>query len=238
MKQAMETGNYGGTIVERFQITMAIFFLLGFLGKGVLMVCIAMIRQDDHTDLYKSTYSLLVSAAVCAAVIIVVNKDLISFKWNGTKQQFLQCMLIWLFTLIVVSLFSYLTRFTRVIPNIFTDYLHSGSARWFTGRDSNASFIMLALVLVILTVEVVFRRLLIDVLDDSTMLSDPMVILVSGLLGAVAEFALLMSMEIIITSLIINFVMAWIYINSNRSIILNILIRLFIIIIQFMIFFV
>ena len=97
---------------------------------------------------------------------------------------------------------------------------------------------MLALVLVILTVEVVFRRLLIDVLDDSTMLSDPMVILVSGLLGAIAEFALLMSMEIVITSLIINFVMAWIYINSNRSIILNILIRLFIIIIQFMIFFV
>jgi NADH:ubiquinone oxidoreductase subunit K len=84
----------------------------------------------------------------------------------------------------------------------------------------------------------VFRRLLIDVLDDSTMLSDPMVILVSGLLGTVAEFALLMSMEIVITSLIINFVMAWIYINSNRSIILNILIRLFIIIIQFMIFFV
>jgi hypothetical protein len=97
---------------------------------------------------------------------------------------------------------------------------------------------MLSLVLVILIVEVVFRRLLIDVLDDSTMLSDPMVILVSGLLGTVAEFALLMSMEIVITSLIINFVMAWIYINSNRSIILNILIRLFIIIIQFMIFFV
>ena len=45
---------------------------------------------------------------------------------------------------------------------------------------------------------------LIDVLDDSTMLSDPMVILVSGLLGAIAEFALLMSIEIIITSLIIN----------------------------------
>ncbi|MBR6517274.1 MAG: CPBP family intramembrane metalloprotease [Bacilli bacterium] len=238
MKQAMETGNYGGTIVERFKITMLIFFILGFLGNGLLMIGIAMIRKDSSTDLYKSTYSLLVSAAVCAAAIVVVNKDLISFKWNGTKQQFLQCMLIGLFTLIVVSLFSYLTRFTRVIPNIFTDYLHSGSARWFTGRDSNASLIMLALVLVILTVEVVFRRLLIDVLDDSTMLSDPMVILVSGLLGAIAEFALLMSMEIIITSLIINFVMAWIYINSNRSIILNILIRLLIIIIQFMIFFV
>ena len=238
MKQAMETGNYGGTIVERFKITMLIFFILGFLGNGLLMIGIAMIRKDSSTDLYKSTYSLLVSAAVCAAAIVVVNKDLISFKWNGTKQQFLQCMLIGLFTLIVVSLFSYLTRFTRVIPNIFTDYLHSGSARWFSGRDSNASLIMLALVLVILTVEVVFRRLLIDVLDDSTMLSDPMVILVSGLLGAIAEFALLMSIEIIITSLIINFVMAWIYINSNRSIILNILIRLLIIIIQFMIFFV
>lgn len=238
MKQAMETGNYGGTIVERFKITMLIFFILGFLGNGLLMIGIAMIRKDSSTDLYKSTYSLLVSAAVCAAATVVVNKDLISFKWNGTKQQFLQCMLIGLFTLIVVSLFSYLTRFTRVIPNIFTDYLHSGSARWFTGRDSNASLIMLALVLVMLTVEVVFRRLLIDVLDDSTMLSDPMVILVSGLLGAIAEFALLMSIEIIITSLIINFVMAWIYINSNRSIILNILIRLVIIIIQFMIFFV
>ena len=238
MKQAMETGNYGGTIVERFKITMLIFFILGFLGNGLLMIGIAMIRKDSSTDLYKSTYSLLVSAAVCAAAIVVVNKDLISFKWNGTKQQFLQCMLIGLFTLIVVSLFSYLTRFTRVIPNIFTDYLHSGSARWFSGRDSNASLIMLALVLVILTIEVVFRRLLIDVLDDSTMLSDPMVILVSGLLGAIAEFALLMSIEIIITSLIINFAMAWIYINSNRSIILNILIRLLIIIIQFMIFFV
>lgn len=238
MKKAMETGNFGGTIVERFKITMLIFFILGFLGNGLLMIGIAMIRKDSSTDLYKSTYSLLVSAAVCAAAIIVVNKDLISFRWNGNKQQFWQAFIVGLFTIIVVSLLSYLTNFTRVIPNIFTNYLHSGYARWFSGRDSNASLIMVALVLVVLTEEIVFRRLLIDVLDDSTMLGDSMVILVSAALGTIAEFALLMSMETLITSLIINFVMAWIYINSNRSIILNIFIRLLIIIVQFMIFFV
>lgn len=238
MKRAMETGYYGGTLGERFKVTLLLFFILAFLGNGLLMVAIAMIRQDSSTDLYKSTYSVLVSGAVAAAAIIVVNRDLISLGWNGTKAQFLKCFIIGLLMIGIVSMLSYLTDFTRVIPNIYSDYLHSGSARWFSGRDSNATLIILALIFQILIQEVVFRRLLIDTVDDTTLLGDVNVIIISGLLGAVADFAIFMSVETIITSLIINFVMAGIYINSNRSIILNILLRFIIIIVQFMIFFV
>ena len=71
--------------------------------------------------------------------------------------------------------------------------------------------------------EIIFRRLLIDAIDDSTMLSDSMVILVGGLVGTIADFAWMMSIETVVTSLIINLVMTGIYVNSNRSLGLNVI---------------
>ena len=77
---------------------------------------------------------------------------------------------------------------------------------------------------------------MIDAIDDQTMLGDVMVVILGGLVSTIADFAWLMSVETIITSLIINFIMTWIYMNSNRSLGLNVLLRVLIIVIQFLIF--
>lgn len=239
MKKAMETGNFGGGPLDRFKIGAILFLILAFFGNGIVMVTLAVIKQNSNTDLYKYSYALLFSSvlALCA-IVIVHHKDLIDFIWNGNKSQLFKCLFIGSMGVAIVSLFSLLSEYTRVIPNVFSDYLHSGYARFFSGKDSNAAFILISLICVALVEEIVFRRLMIDAIDDATMLSDTMVIIVGGLFGAIADFAWLMSVETILTSLIINFIMTGIYVNSNRSLGLNIVLRVLIIVIQFLIFFV
>lgn len=239
MKKAMETGNFGGGPLERFKIAAILFLVLAFFGNGIVMISLAVITKDSSADLFKSSYALLFSSVLALGAIIIVHyKDLIDFIWNGNKGQFARCLFIGTMMVAVVSLLSMLTNFTRVIPNIFSDYLHSGYARFFSGKESNALFILVALICVAVVEEIVFRRLMIDAIDDSTMLSDTMVIFVGGLVAAIADFAWVMAPETILTSLIINFVMTGIYVNSNRSLGLNVFLRVLIIIIQFLIFYV
>ncbi len=239
MRRAMDTGNYGGAPVDRLKIGLLLFFILAFLGSGVVMVTLAVIKKDSTNDLFKSTYALLLSSGITIlSIVIVHHKDLIDFIWNGNKKQFSQCLLIGLMSVVIVSLLSLLTDFTRVIPTVFTDYLHSGYARFFSGKTTNASFILISLICVVVVEEIVFRRLLVDALDDATMLSDVMIILVGGLVGTICDFAWIMATETIIVAFIINLVMTGIYVNSNRSLGLNIFLRLLIIAIQFLIFYV
>lgn len=239
MQKAMETGNFGGGPLDRFKIGAVLFLILAFFGNGIMMISLAVITKDSSADLFKSSYALLFSSVLAlGAVFIVHYKDLVDFIWNGNKGQFLRCLFIGSMMVAIVSLLSLLSEYTRVIPNIFSDYLHSGYARFFSGKNSNALFILIALVCVALVEEIIFRRLMIDAIDDSTMLSDTMVIVVGGIVGAICDFAWVMAPETLITSLIINFVMTGIYVNSNRSLGLNILLRLLIIVIQFIIFYV
>lgn len=239
MKKAMETGNFGGGPLERFKIAALLFLILAFFGNGIVMISLAVITKDSSADLFKSSYSLLFSSVLALGAIIIVHyKDLIDFFWNGSKSQFGKCLFIGTLMVLVVSLLSMLTEYTRVIPNLFSDYLHSGYARFFSGKSSNASFILIAFICIAIVEEIVFRRLMIDAIDDSTMLSDTMIILVGGIVGAVADFAWVMKPETVVTSLIINLVMTGIYVNSNRSLGLNIFLRILIIVIQFLIFYV
>ena len=46
-------------------------------------------------------------------------------------------------SVVIVSLLSLLSKYTSVIPNVFSDYLHSGYARFFSGKNSNALFIFI-----------------------------------------------------------------------------------------------
>lgn len=239
MRKAMATGNYGGAPLDRFKMGALLFLILAFFGNGIIMVTLAVIKKDSSTDLFKYSYSLLFSSILTlCSIIIVHHKDLIDFLWNGNKKQFSGCLLLGLMSVVIVSLLSLVSKYTSVIPNIFSDYLHSGYARFFSGKSTNASFILLSLISVAVVEEIVFRRLLIDAIDDSTMLSDSMVILVGGLVGTIADFAWMMSVETVVTSLIINLVMTGIYANSNRSLGLNVFLRILIIVIQFLIFYV
>ncbi len=237
MKRAMETGNFGGGPLDRFKIGALLFLILAFFGNGIIMITLAVIQKDSNTDLYKFSYGLLISSVVALAAIFIVHyKDLIDFIWNGNKEQFGRCLLLGLLGVVIVSLLSILSNATRVIPNVYTNYLQSGYARFFSGKDSNATFILISLICVAVVEEIVFRRLLIDAIDDQTMLSDTMVVIFGGLVATIADFAWLMSVETIVTSLIINFILTWIYMNSNRSLGLNLLLRVLIIVIQFLIF--
>ena len=68
------------------------------------------------------------------------------------------------------------------------------------------------------------------------MLGDTGVIIVAGLVGTIMSFSWIMSVETVIVSLVMNLVLAGIYANSNRSLGLNILFRILIIVSQFIIF--
>lgn len=237
MKKAMETGNYGGGPLDRFKIGFALFAVLAFLGNGIIMTTFAVIKEDASSSLFNKSYSLLFSSIITFIVITVIHiKDLKDFFWNGNKTQFRNCLLIGILFTIFATLCSLLANFTSVLPNFVTKYLSSEGAKWFTGPSSNITILLVSFILVAIVEEIVFRRLLIDALDDATMLSDTGVIFVAGLLGTIMDFSWIMATETLLVSFIMNLVLAGIYANSNRSLGLNILFRVLIIVSQFIIF--
>ena len=239
MKKAMETGNYGGGPLDRFKIAFALFAVLAFLGNGIIMTIFAVIKEDASSSLFNKSYSLLFSSIVAFLAIFIIHiKDLKDFFWNGNKSQFINCFVVGTLFIIIATLCSLLTKYTRVLPLYATDYLSSGTAKWFSGPKTNISVLFVSFILVALTEEIVFRRLLIDALDDATMLGDTGVIIVAGLVGTIMSFSWIMSVETLIVSFVMNLVLAGIYANSNRSLGLNVLLRVLIIVIQFLIFYV
>ena len=217
--------------------SFALFAVLAFLGNGIIMTIFAVIKEDASSSLFNKSYALLFSSILAFLAIFIIHiKDLKDFFWNGNKNQFINCFVVGMLFVVFATLCSLLTKYTRVLPLYATNYLSSGAAKLFSGPKTNISVLFVSFILVALTEEIVFRRLLIDALDDGTMLGDTGVIIVAGLVGTIMSFSWIMSVETLIVSLVMNLVLAGIYANSNRSLGLNILFRILIIVSQFIIF--
>ena len=82
----------------------------------------------------------------------------------------------------------------------------------------------------------VFRKYLIDAFDDGTLLSDFWIIIISSLIATLGDFMWTMGVETIICSAILNLSMSAIYMYTNRSLGINILLRFLLVIATVIIF--
>ena len=235
--KAMQTGDYGGGIGYKLKISLIVFAIIAFIGTGAMMIAMGAITDVASESLFNKSNAVLVTAILTAVVIYAINlKQLKDFFWNGNLKQLVGVLVIIVIFLVMFYFLPKISTFTRVIPSYATDYLHSGQAKMFSGKNTNIFFLALSFLLVILTEELLFRRLLIDFFDEQTMLNDFFIVLFSALIGTILDFSWLMATETLICSFLLNILMAGIYINTNRSLIINIVTRIIIVAMQFIIF--
>lgn len=237
MAKAMTTGDFSGGPIERFKTGLGLFLLLAFLGNGIIMTIFAVIDENATQDLYNRSSAMIFSSIITFIVITAVHyRDLKDWLWNGNKKQLLQVCGIGVVFLAIVTLLPLLSDVTYVLPKYLCDYLASGNAKWFSSEITCIFLIVVALVLIAFVEEVVFRRLLIDTLDDATLLGDMAIILLTGLISTILDFSWLMAPETLITSFLIHSFLSGVYANTNRSLGMTLLFRILIIIGQVIIF--
>lgn len=234
---AMKTGDYGGGISEKLKVSLIIYLIIAFIGTGIMMIAMGSITEVASESLFNKSNAVLVTAILSAIVLYVVNlKNLKDYFWNGNLKQLLGSIAVIIIFMVMFVLLSKMSKYTRVIPMYITDYLKSGKAKFLSGTNTNILFLALSMILVILTEELLFRRLLIDFFDEQTMLNDFFIVLFSALIGTILDFAWLMSTETLICSFLLNILMSGLYINTNRSLIVNVVTRIIIVAIQFILF--
>lgn len=227
IKEAMRTGDYGPNALDKVKTALIIFFFTAFLANGILQVIFAKIEDTSVTTMYNKMNALFYSSIICFLVVsIVYRKDILKSLFNGSSKELLLSFLIGIVFSSIIIFLHLLFKYTKVLPISFCNYLESESAVLYNNSRENVLFIILAYFLVIIVEEYLFRRILIDAIDESTLLSDLMIILISGLIGTVLDFAWIMSVETLIISLLSSLFFSAIYIYTNRSILVNIILRI------------
>ncbi len=237
MAKAMATGDFSGGPVERFKIGLILFLILAFLGNGIIMTLFAVIEENPNQDLYNRSSAMIFSSIITFVVVTAIHyRDLKDWIWNGNKKQFINVAILGIIFLAITALLPLLSDVTQVIPEYIKNYLTKGNPSWFGNGTTNIFFILIALILVAFVEEVIFRRLLIDTLDDATLLGDISIILLTGLVSTIFDFAWIMAPETLISSFLIHTFLAGVYANTNRSLGMTFLFRVLIIVCQFIIY--
>ena len=142
-------------------------------------------------------------------------------------------MLVGILVMGIIGVLHYLSVNTRVIPNYMVDFLNGTIIFEVDGNWMSSTTLLISLLFSIVVEEIVFRKRLIDALDDETLLGDTAIVIISAIIATILDFMWLMSTETIITMFILNMAMSGIYMNTNRSIGINIILRVILICIIF-----
>ncbi len=223
--------------IAKLKLSLIMYLAIAFLGTGVLMITFAVI-QNKNSSTYDMNackgISFLISSIVLFIVMIAVNfKELKLMLFNGTTKQLGAALLVGILVMGIIGVLHYLSVNTRVIPNYMVDFLNGTIIFEVDGNWMSSTTLLISLLFSIVVEEIVFRKRLIDALDDETLLGDTAIVIISAIIATILDFMWLMSTETIITMFILNMAMNGIYMNTNRSIGINIILRVILICIIF-----
>ena len=241
MHNAMVTGNYGPDPVGKFKIGFIIYLLAGFIACGILQVIFATLQNkandgNGYSLLYCQANSLFYSGIFAAVIgLIFFFKDLKSLKINSNKSQWLGGSIIAGFTVAIIILMSYLSRYTLLFPSYIINYLKGDSHIFFSLKDECVFKIMIGSLLSSLCIEVLLRKNIIDALDE-TMLGEKAIYVLAVIATTICEIAWVMALDIAIAILIINIITTGIYMYTNRNLIINLIMRILLVIISVIVF--
>lgn len=236
IQEAMLTGNYDMSTTYKMKLSLILYACLAIALNGIVMITIGVLKKTVNTGAYGEINSLFASSIVSFMVFpIVFRKDLKSIFFNGTKEQYLKMSLFGLLSCLIILLLSYLFHFTSFLPSYVMDFLQCGEA--LKGVDGvYLVTVILSFFGISVVEEMVFRKYLIDAFDDGTLLSDFWIIIISSLIATLGDFMWTMGVETIICSAILNLSMSAIYMYTNRSLGINILLRFLLVIATVIIF--
>lgn len=241
MHNAMLTGDYGPDPIGKFKIGFIIYVLAGFMACGILQVIFATLQNkandgNGYSLLYCQANSLFYSSLFATLIgLIFFFKDLKNLKINSNKSQWLGAGIIALFTIAIIILLNYLSRYTLLFPSYITNYLKGDSHVFFSLKDECILKILVGSLLSSLCVEVLLRKNIVDALDE-TMLGDKAIYVITVIATTICEVAWIMALDVAISVLIINMVATGIYMYTNRNLLINVVMRVLLTVITVIVF--
>lgn len=228
--------------MAKFKLAMILFLSVAFLGTGIFTVTITLIYnktteyQWSWIKTVASANSLLItSAALLLVILVLYHKEIKKSLFNGNLYQLLGAIVIGAFVIAIMIMMSKITSITKVIPSYMTDYL-VGSERYLpNGGGINIWGLYLSMIFIAICEEIILRKRIIDMLDDETLLGEKSIIVCATLLITFLDFLWTMSLETVIMMLVLNVVLNAIYMYTNRSTCLNILLRIILVTLIFII---
>lgn len=240
MQRAMITGDYGPDVNAKFKTGIGIFMIAGFIMCGVLQVIFAVLQNKElgaYSNLFCETNSIFYSSIlVFLLAIFFFRKDLMKVKFTHSIVHYLIAMLIGILTIVVIILLAHLVSFANVFPKYISDYLRSGLATFFDAKNECVFKILIGFLLLSISMEIIIKKPLIDVLDDNTMLDDKTIYLLTVLVSGILEIAWIMSLDVILSVILINIVTTGIYMYAGQNIYLNIILRVILVVASVIIF--
>lgn len=229
----MAEGKHELDATAKFKLSLIIYLCIAFAGTGVLMITFALV-QNKLANTYDSNIckalSFIITSIVLFLVLVVINfKEIKTMLFNSTIKQLLLSLLIGMVAISIIVISSKLAFFLRIVPNYMLDFINDEIVLSTDVMNVSNIGVIIALLLSVVSQEIIFRRRLIDALDEDTLLGDKAVVIVSALVGTFLDFIWIMSIETIIMVFLLNILMSAIYINTNRSIAINIFLRMILI---------
>jgi membrane protease YdiL (CAAX protease family) len=236
VEESMKTGNYDMSSTYKVKLALWLYAFLCIILNGVAMIIFAVVKNTTATGAFGEINSLFASGMVSVMVLpIVFHKDLPKMFFNGSKKQYLQFGLLGLLTIVLILLLSYLFSWSSFLPKYAMDFLQSGDA--IKGVDGvYLVSVILSFCTIGIVEEMVFRHYLIDALDEGTLFSDLTILFVSTAIAVFGDFMWTMSFETLLTNIILNLSMSTIYMYTNRSLGVNIILRILLVLITVCIF--
>lgn len=237
--QLMKKGVSDIDSTTKLKLALVLYGILGFVGTGIFIVVFSLLYKKVGTstmDFNVNANSLLVTSLVLLFVLLITySKELKSMMFNGNIYMFGSTLLVGGISIVAIFLLSKISSFTKVVPSYMTEYINGGD-RYL--QENNGLFsiacMYISMIAVVVVEEIVFRRRLVDALDDDTLLSERWVLVIAALFSTFLDFIWVMSIETLFMSFIINLIMTLIYMNTNRSIGVNILLRIILVTLVFL----
>lgn len=245
--------------VHIMKSSLLLYLLIAFLVNGLLNVIFGVIFNAMYDNYYygevgsnlpnaivyfSAINSLMVTSIIMAIVAYFVNlKDFNSFLKIKDQKRLLISLIIGLFVsagLVVLARFTDLS----IIPIYFRDFLLEKTPDMTLTGSMNLFKIIVVLVFYGLAEEIIFRKAIIGGMDEATLLPDWQIVILQGLMATVlsalcflilARLSLVNYLLCLAASLIFNTTMGFCYYYNKKSLVVNLIIRMAIIILAIII---
>lgn len=245
----LRTGTVPVDEAEISKRSFIFYFFFAFILNGVLDIIFGMIyNAANETYLgevgqslpYAITYfssinALTITSILTFTLILAVNlrdiKNYIHFKFD--KRTILSLSIGTIIVIGLCFLFKY-TPFT-IVPEYFKQFLISPTADMLMDGSVNLFKIIIVMFFFGLTEELIFRKAFINYLDQSTLMNDASIIILSTLVSTgmmitcyllLVKATFLNYLFFIITNLVVNGLLAFNYFINHRSLIVNVILRI------------
>lgn len=245
--------------VHIMKSSLLLYLLIAFLVNGLLNVIFGVIFNAMYDNYYygevgsnlpnaivyfSAINSLMVTSIIMAIVAYFVNlKDFNTFLKIKDQKRLLISLIIGLF---VSAGLVVLARFTNatIIPIYFRDFLLEKTPDMTLTGSMNLFKIIVVLVFYGLAEEIIFRKAIIGGMDEATLLPDWQIVILQGLIATVlsalcflilARLSLVNYLLCLAASLIFNTTMGFCYYYNKKSLVVNLIIRMAIIILAIII---